>query len=151
MLSRENAILVLSGADFRNDYVDFQVITESLAGMSCVRNANAQSRMKQQLEGRIKLADIGEGRMPYKWLPVVLAERCTGCGLCVDAWGPKSLVMAGGIAQLACPETCGGEEHCISACRDEAIQMPWLPSSGAGSVGKWGQCAIAVPCSPPWR
>lgn len=77
--------------------------------------------------------------MAYKWLPVVLAESCTGCGLCVDACGPKSLVMADGIAQLAFPETCGSEEHCILVCRDEAIQMAWLPSSGADGVGKWSE------------
>ena len=75
--------------------------------------------------------------MAYKWMPVVFAERCTGCGLCVDACGPKSLVMAVGVAVLALPETCGSEEHCISACRDDAIQMAWLPFSGDRRVGKW--------------
>ena len=75
--------------------------------------------------------------MAYKWMPVVLAERCTACGLCVDACGPKSLVMADGIAVLAFPESCGSEEHCISACRDDAIQMGWLPFSGDRDVGKW--------------
>lgn len=77
--------------------------------------------------------------MAYKWMPVVLVDHCTGCGLCVDACGPKSLVMADGIAVLAFPETCGSEEHCISACRDDAIQMAWLPFSGNRDVGKWRQ------------
>ena len=77
--------------------------------------------------------------MVYKWLPVVLEERCTGCGLCVDVCGPKSLTMAEGIAVLTFPDTCGSEEHCISACRDEAIQMVWLPFWGDKSVGKWSE------------
>lgn len=78
-------------------------------------------------------------RMAYKWMPIIIAERCTGCGLCVDACGPKSLIMAEGIAVLAFPGTCGSEEHCISACRDDAIQMAWLPFSGDRSVGKWSE------------
>jgi Na+-translocating ferredoxin:NAD+ oxidoreductase RNF subunit RnfB len=52
--------------------------------------------------------------MGHKWMPVILEERYTGCGLCVDAWGPKSLAMVDGVAMLAFPETCGSEEHCIS-------------------------------------
>lgn len=70
-------------------------------------------------------------------MPIVLAEQCTGCGLCVDACGPKSLAMTDGIAVLAFPDTCGSEEHCISACRDDAIQMAWLACSGDRSVGQW--------------
>jgi len=70
-------------------------------------------------------------------MPTVLEEKCTGCGLCVDACGPKSLVMMDGIAVLVYPETCGSEEHCISVCQDEAIQMAWLSFSGDQSFGKW--------------
>lgn len=77
--------------------------------------------------------------MAYKWMPIVLSEQCTGCGLCVDACGPKSLTMVDGITVLAFPETCGSEEHCISACGDDAIQMAWLPFSGDRSVGKWSE------------
>lgn len=75
--------------------------------------------------------------MAHKWIPIILEEKCTGCGLCVDACGPKSLAIADEVAVLAFPETCGSEEHCISACRDDAIQMAWLPFSGNRDVGKW--------------
>ena len=75
--------------------------------------------------------------MACKWMPIILEEQCTGCGLCVDACGPKSLTMEDGIAVLAFPETCGSEEHCISACPEDAIQMAWLASSGDKSVGQW--------------
>jgi len=47
--------------------------------------------------------------------------------------------MVEGIAALVLPETCGSEEHCISACRDDAIQMAWLPHSGDRTVGQWRQ------------
>ncbi len=87
--------------------------------------------------------------MVCKWMPIIVADRCTGCGLCVDACGPKSLAMVDGIAVLTLPDTCGSEEHCIAACRDEAIQMAWLPLSGDRTVGRWSDGAEPrpVPCS----
>jgi NAD-dependent dihydropyrimidine dehydrogenase PreA subunit len=75
--------------------------------------------------------------MLYKWLPLVDEDRCTGCGLCVDACGPRSLEMINGIATLVLPDTCGSEEHCIAVCRDEAIRMAWVPFAGTASVGLW--------------
>ena len=76
-------------------------------------------------------------RVAYKWMPIILEDRCTGCGLCVEACGPRSLAMADAMAVLAFPDTCGSEQHCISACRDDAIQMAWLPFSGNETVGRW--------------
>jgi ferredoxin len=75
--------------------------------------------------------------MAHKWMPVILAEHCTGCGLCVEACGPRSLAMQVNVAVLVSPDTCGSEEHCISACREDAIQMAWLPFSGDRDIGKW--------------
>lgn len=75
--------------------------------------------------------------MAEKWMPAILEDRCTGCGLCVEACGPKSLVMVKGVAVLGFPDTCGSEEHCIAVCVDEAIQMTWLPFSGNRNTGRW--------------
>ncbi len=86
--------------------------------------------------------------MAYKWMPVVFEDLCTGCGLCVDACGPKSLVMADGIAVLAFPETCGSEEHCISVCPEDAIQMAWLPFSVDRTVGRWSDEVGQEPIVP---
>ena len=72
-----------------------------------------------------------------KWVPAILADACTGCGLCVEACGPKSLAMVEEIAMLAFPETCGSEEHCISACPENAIRMIWAPFVRDKSVGHW--------------
>lgn len=52
---------------------------------------------------------------------------------------PKSLIMGEGIAVIAFPATCGSEEHCISVCRDDAIQMVLLPFSGDINVGTWSE------------
>lgn len=75
--------------------------------------------------------------MADKWIPVVDADRCTGCGRCVDACSPKSLGLVDGIAVLAHPDTCGSEEHCIAPCQDDAIHMVWMPMEGELSVGRW--------------
>lgn len=75
--------------------------------------------------------------MAVKWMPEILEGLCTGCGLCVEACGPKSLAMSGGKATLAYPDTCGSEEHCISACQEDAIRMVWVPFSGNAAVGQW--------------
>ncbi len=75
--------------------------------------------------------------MPYKWIPVIDAERCTGCGLCVDACGPQCLEMIGGLPILTKLDLCGSEEHCIPPCRHEAIYMDWVKSEGDQKVGRW--------------
>lgn len=73
----------------------------------------------------------------YKWVPVIDEERCTGCGLCVEACGPNCLEIVDGIAVLTRPDQCGSEEHCIPACHDDTIHMAWVPLQGNGNVGKW--------------
>ena len=84
--------------------------------------------------------------MDSKWRPIVLEEQCIGCGLCVDACGPESLAMEDGIAVLAFPDTCGSEEHCISACPVDAIEMAWLRFSGDRSVGQWREKIEQLSC-----
>jgi Na+-translocating ferredoxin:NAD+ oxidoreductase RNF subunit RnfB len=78
----------------------------------------------------------------FKWLPVVIEEFCTGCGLCVEACGPDCLETRNGVAVLERPGDCGSEEHCISACPEDAIHMAWLPSQGGKDVGLWRASAV---------
>ncbi len=63
-------------------------------------------------------------------MPIVDEDRCTGCGLCADACGPKCLVMQAELAVLTVPEAFGSEEHCIGLCVDNASWMAWLPWRG---------------------
>jgi ferredoxin len=72
-----------------------------------------------------------------KWLPVIVEELCTGCGLCVAACGPACLETQNQVAVLERPIDCGSEEHCISACPEDAIHMVWLPAEGDSSIGLW--------------
>lgn len=75
--------------------------------------------------------------MDKKWVPVVFPDRCTGCGLCVEACGPQCLEIEDGIAVLVRPDACGSEEHCIPVCRDDAIRMRWVAMDGDKKVGRW--------------
>lgn len=79
--------------------------------------------------------------MADKWAPIIDTDRCTGCGRCMEACGPKSLALLDGIAVLARPETCGSEEHCIAPCEEEAIRMAWVPVVGDPAVGRWRESA----------
>ena len=73
----------------------------------------------------------------YKWLPVVNAEKCDGCGKCVEACGPRCLAIINQLAVLTEAERCGSEEHCIEPCPQKAIRMEWLPWEGDEARGKW--------------
>ena len=76
-------------------------------------------------------------KFTHKWMPVIDADRCSGCELCVSACGPACLGMDGVLAVLTLPVACGSEEHCIGVCADDAIRMAWLPWTGDPSRGKW--------------
>ncbi|MBX7244476.1 MAG: 4Fe-4S binding protein [Candidatus Sumerlaeaceae bacterium] len=79
-----------------------------------------------------------------KWLPVVKAEFCTGCGKCVEACGPQSLAIVNGISVLVDANSCGSEEHCIGPCPEQCIEMAWVDATGDPSRGIWRQ-APALP------
>jgi len=72
-----------------------------------------------------------------KWLPIIAADRYTGCGLCVEARGPACLEIVGKVAVLVRPDLCGSEEHCIAPCGDDAIRMDWVRTEGNRAVGRW--------------
>ena len=72
-----------------------------------------------------------------KWLPVVDAERCTGCARCVEACGPKALEIIDSIAVLASPDTCGSDQLCIKPCPEGALEMHWTEADGDKARGQW--------------
>lgn len=74
-------------------------------------------------------------------LPVVITDKCTSCGMCVDAC-PRDIIEMrpkhkrdlkifvgclneekGGIARKACSVACIGCSKCVDACPKEAIVM----------------------------
>jgi Na+-translocating ferredoxin:NAD+ oxidoreductase RNF subunit RnfB len=81
----------------------------------------------------------------FKWLPAIIEEFCTNGGLCVAACGPACLETQNRVTVLERPYDCGSEEHCISACPEDAIHMVWLPSEGDHSIGLWRPVAHMNP------
>lgn len=73
----------------------------------------------------------------YKWIPVVEQDRCTGCGLCVDACDNGCLGMVWSYATLLGPDDCGSEGSCIPVCPDDAIHMEWVVLVGNPKTGQW--------------
>lgn len=97
-----------------------------------VRMCPAQAILAKQLGTK------ADGKaMGFKWLPAIDETRCTGCGACVDACGPRCLKVQSGIAVLTDPNICGSEEHCIAPCQEKAIRMDWVETAGDKRVGKW--------------
>lgn len=53
-------------------------------------------------------------------LPVVDAQKCTGCGICVDACKRGAISLVNGIAHIA-PELCINCRLCVRKCPVSAI------------------------------
>lgn len=41
--------------------------------------------------------------MSAKWVPVAAADKCVGCGRCVEVCGAKCLEIVGGDRRIASP------------------------------------------------
>jgi len=83
-----------------------------------------------------------------KWVPAVIEELCTGCGLCVEACGPQCLELENRVATLPRPNDCGSEEHCIAGCPEDAIHMRWVPMDGNHEFGVWRESEGSEPHPP---
>lgn len=74
----------------------------------------------------------------YKWLPDINLEKCTGCGKCVKACRPKSLVIVNDdFALLIRADTCSSGGHCVLSCPEDALNMEWIEMRGEHNVGDW--------------
>src|ERR1039458_3955503 len=92
------------------------------------------------LDERFSELSGGWGRgmqISYKWVPVVRKTRCTACGLCRSVCPQACLDVRDGSGALVQADPCTSEGHCVSACRESAIQMRWVRMHGNRSIGQW--------------
>ena len=61
-------------------------------------------------------------REPFP-IPVVIPERCTGCGVCQQVCGPEVIKLVGELAVIDETE-CISCEACVQNCPEQAIRMP---------------------------
>ena len=53
--------------------------------------------------------------------PVIDADECIGCGICVDACPQEVLEVAGGVATVANEDACVACGDCVEECPMGAI------------------------------
>jgi NAD-dependent dihydropyrimidine dehydrogenase PreA subunit len=70
-----------------------------------------------------------------KWLPIIDADRCSGCGTCVELCGPACLGVPVDHAVLEYPDVCKSEGRCVRVCPERAIRMEWVPFEGKSRRG----------------
>lgn len=85
----------------------------------------------------------------YKWLPVVLEDRCTGCTLCIEACETECLEMDSRLAVLTASAACGSDAECVDVCADGAMEMRWVELDGDSAVGRW--CETSEEPAPTLR
>lgn len=95
---------------------------------------------------------------------VIDAEKCDGCGLCVDACHEGALALMDGKAKLVRKDFCDGLGDCLPACPRNAISfindppavIPEIPIASQGpSMMPTGDCQwpiqlALVPPRSPW-
>jgi ferredoxin len=77
------------------------------------------------------LASMAHGRKPWNlfhsMFPIeALAEKCTGCGLCVRICPEANVEMSGGKARIG--KGCQSCQRCVAFCPAGAIRVPLKPS-----------------------
>ncbi|MBQ9020421.1 MAG: 4Fe-4S binding protein [Eggerthellaceae bacterium] len=53
--------------------------------------------------------------------PVIDADECVGCGICVDACPQEVLEVAGGVAEVTNEDNCIACSDCLEECPMGAI------------------------------
>lgn len=57
------------------------------------------------------------------WVVTVEADKCEGCGECVESCPSSVLELVDGKAVVANPDDCLGCETCVTVCPNEAVTV----------------------------
>jgi len=77
------------------------------------------------------------------------SERCTGCGLCVDACHEGALKMVNGKAKLVSESYCDGLGACLPACPADAIRIETREAAAFDATAVAATQAAPKPHHPP--
>ncbi|MBI2851689.1 MAG: 4Fe-4S binding protein [Chloroflexi bacterium] len=58
-------------------------------------------------------------------MPIIISERCDGCGLCLEVCQGSALKMAGKVVQIDEKGECDWCTLCEAVCLKEAIVCPF--------------------------
>jgi ferredoxin len=58
-------------------------------------------------------------------MPVIIVDKCTGCGLCVEVCHCSALVMVNNVVTAVEVEECGWCAQCEAVCPTGAISCPF--------------------------
>jgi ferredoxin len=78
-------------------------------------------RQKADVESRIESVEVGKTPRPRRPKPVVSAEQCTGCGICLDVCPVEAIVVVNGTATIS--DDCTGCGACVAKCPNGALSL----------------------------
>ena len=77
----------------------------------------------------------------------ILAEKCNGCGLCVEACPFSAVRLTNGMAFIC--DLCGGKPKCVEVCMPGAIQ--WVEADKTNTAQKWAWATERIKALGEWR
>ncbi len=91
--------------------------------------------------GAIKNLGMGcappEGkRKQHNARPFSLADKCTGCGTCVEVCPESAIIIEGGKSVIR-KGSCVGCFDCMHACREHAIDIDWETQKSRYLLNGW--------------
>ena len=85
------------------------------------RTAASMEHQKADVERRIEDIEAGKAPTPRRPKPVVSAEQCTGCGICIDICPAEAIVVVNGTATIS--DDCAGCGVCVAECPNGALSL----------------------------
>nr|WP_251212402.1 4Fe-4S dicluster domain-containing protein [Adlercreutzia murintestinalis] len=88
------------------------------ARASCYRAPSASNGPTRRAPARVRNPSREGAIMSH---PVIVADECIGCGICVDACPQEVLEVVGGVADVVNEDACIACGDCLEECPMGAI------------------------------